>query len=138
MDNTGQTTPICGTMVVKGIQGRSGSHLLKILYDYGGSKSMIKRNILPRGTRLTQSNSRMLMNTLAGTYAPLGSVEIKGMQLPAFDKIRIIDNSNFMVFEQPRNYDVILGGDFLRKIRVSLHYKDLTIEWLKIWHQWIV
>ena len=28
--------------------------------------------------RLTQSNSRMLMNTLAGTYALLGSVEIKG------------------------------------------------------------
>ena len=99
-------------MVVKGIQGRSGSHLLKILYDYGGSKSMIKRNILPRGTRLTQSNSRMLMNTLAGTYAPLGSVEIKGMQLPAFDKNRIIDNHHFIVVDQPCIYDIIHGGDY--------------------------
>ena len=70
------------------------------------------------------------MNTLASTYALLGSVDIKGMRLPAFDKNRIIAEHNFMVFDQQCNYDVILGGDFLRKIGMNLHYNDLTIEWL--------
>ena len=37
------------------------------------------------------------MNTLAGTYAPLGSVELKGMRLPAFDKGNCED-SNFDFF----------------------------------------
>ena len=47
------------------------------------------------------------MNTLAGTYAPLGSVELKGMRLPAFDKNRIISEHDFMVFDQQCSYDMI-------------------------------
>ena len=70
----------------------------------------------------------MLMNTLAGTYAPLGSVEIKGMRLPAFDKNRIIAEHDFMDFDQQCSYDIILGDDFLRKIGMNVHYNDLTIE----------
>ena len=60
---------------------------------------MIKKSVLPKGVRLTRSNRIMLMNTPAGTYAPLGSVEIKGMRLPAFDKNRIIAKHDFMVFD---------------------------------------
>ena len=35
-----------------------------------------------------------------------------------------------MVFDQPCNYDVILGGDFLQKIGMNLNYNNLSIEWL--------
>ena len=65
-------------------------------------------------------------------YPYIGSVSIKGMQHPAFDKnrIRIIDEHNFMIFDQPCNHDIILGGYFLRKIGINLNYKDLSIEWL--------
>ena len=70
---------------------------------------MIKKNIMPRGVRLDIGGPRTLMNTLAGTYAPLGSVSIKGMRLPAFDKHRIIDEHSVIVFGQPCNYDIILG-----------------------------
>ena len=52
------------------------------------------------------------------------------MRLPAFDKNRIIAEHDFMVFDQQCSYDIILGGDFLRKIGMNLHYNDLTIEWL--------
>ena len=73
-DETGQSTPMaCGIMLVKSIQGRPCSRLLKV------SSSMIQKSVLPKGVRPTQSNSRMLVDTLAGTHAPLGSVEIKGM-----------------------------------------------------------
>ena len=74
---------------------------------------MVKRNILPRRVRLNTDGPRTLMNTLAGTYAPLGSVSIKGMQLSAFDKNRIINTHDFMVFDRPCNYEIILGGGFL-------------------------
>ena len=67
------------------------------------------------------------MNTLAGTYASLGYFEIKGMRIPSFDKNRIIAEHDFMVFDQQCSYDIILGGGFLRKIGMNLHYNDLTI-----------
>ena len=89
---------------------------------------MIKKNILPRGVRLNTDGPSTLMNTLAETYAPLGSVSIKRIQLPAFDKNRIVDEHDFMVFDQPCNYDIILGGDFLQKIGMNLNYQDLPIE----------
>ena len=60
----------CGIMVVKSIQGRACSKLLKVLYDSGGSKSMVKKNILPKGVRLDTDGPRTLMNTLAGTMLP--------------------------------------------------------------------
>ena len=86
---------------------------------------MVKKNILPKGVRLDANGPRPLINTLAGTYTPLGSVSIKGLCLPAFDKNRIIDEHNVMVIDQPCNYDMILGGDFLRKIGMNLNYKEI-------------
>ena len=83
---------------------------------------MVKKIIVPKGVRLDTNGPRNLINTLAGTYAPSGSASIKGMRLPVFDKNRIIDEHNFMVFDQPCNYDIILGGDFLRKIGMNLNY----------------
>ena len=48
-DETGQSTPMaCDIMLVKSIQGRACSRLLKVLYDSGGSKSMIKKSVLPK------------------------------------------------------------------------------------------
>ena len=91
---------------------------------------MIHRRVMPRGTTITQTNQRSLMNTLAGVYAPLGSASVKGIRLPAFDKNCIINEHEFMVFDSPCNYDIILGADFLKKIGMELNYEDLTIEWL--------
>ena len=91
---------------------------------------MVKKNILPRGARLNTDCPRTLMNTLAGAYASLGSVSIKGMRFPAFDNNIIIDGHDFIVFDQPCNHDIILGEDFLLKIGMNLNYKDLFIEWL--------
>ena len=113
VDETGHSTPISySIMVVKSTQGRACSRLLRVLCDSGGSKSMAKESILPRGARTDSSRGKILMNTLAGTHAPLGSACFKGMRLPAFDKNIIIDEHNSVVFDQPCNFDVILGGDF--------------------------
>ena len=96
-DGVGRTRPIaCGTLVVKSVKGRPCSRLPKALCDSGGSKSVMERSVLPRKATLTQSNSRMLMNTLAGTCAPLSPIEVEGLE-----KTRITGNHNFVVFDQP-------------------------------------
>lgn len=129
-DSQGKSTPMaCGVMVVKDIQGRASSRLLRVLYDSGGSKSMCHRRVIPRGARLNQNEDRTLMRTLAGTYAPLGTVNMKGLRLPAFDKNRVIEEQEFHVFDADCQYDIILGGDFLKKVGMNLLYKTLEVEW---------
>ena len=112
----------CGTMVVRNVHGRACSKLRRIPCDSGESKSMVKKSILPRGVRLDTDGPKKLMNTLAGTHAPLGSVSTRGMRLPAFNKNRITDEHNFVVFDQPCNCELILDGDFLQKIGMNLNY----------------
>lgn len=66
----GNTMPMaCGILVVKDIQGRACSRLLRVLFDSGGSKSMVHRRVVPRGSRLDQPENQTMMRTLAGVYA---------------------------------------------------------------------
>ena len=71
-----------------------------------------------------------MIKTLAGIYAPRGTISMEDIRLPAFDKHRIVDNHDFLVFEQGCRYDVILGGDFRAKAEMNLDYKNLEVEWL--------
>ena len=91
---------------------------------------MCHRRVLPKGARIDQLRTRSLIRTLAGTYSPLGTVQMRGMHFPAFDKHRVIAEHHFHVFESDCRYDIILGGDFLEKIGMNLLYQSLEIEWL--------
>ena len=129
VDQQGKSTPMAsGIMFVKDVKGRSCSILLKVLFDSGGSKSMCHGRVLPNGVRLDQSQERNLMRTLAGVYAPRGTVRMQGIRLPVFYKHHMINEHKFHVFESECRYDVILGGDFLEKIGMNLLYKSLEME----------
>ena len=87
IDENGRTTPMAlSLMSVKNFQGRASSRLLRILHGSGGPKSTCHRSIVPREARFTQSNGRTLIDTILGTYAPVSSVTMEGLRLPAFEK----------------------------------------------------
>ena len=67
------------------------------IYNSGGSKFNVKRSILPRGARIDQDCSGVLMNILAGIYAPLNSVSFKSMRLSAFGNNIIIGEHNVVM-----------------------------------------
>ena len=69
----------------------------------------------------------MMFNTLAGNYASLGDVEMQGMRLPAFDKKCLINSHSFQVFDSDCKYDVILGGDLMKKVGMNILYKTLEV-----------
>ena len=130
-DHRGRTTLMASAiMVARDIQGRVCSRLLRVLFDSGGGKSMCHHRILPRGARVDTQGERVLMQTIMGTYSPLGTVEMTGMRFPAFDKNRVVDKHHFHMFQGVCKYDVILGGDYLSKIGMRLKYDTLEIEWL--------
>ena len=71
------------------------------------------------------------MQTIMGTYAPLGTAEMTGIRFPAFDKNRVVDKHKFHVFQGTCKYDVILGGGLFVKNRDAPYkYDTLEIEWL--------
>ena len=76
---------------------------------------MCHRRILPKGARLDTQGERILMQTIMGTYSPLGTAKMMGIRFPAFDKNRIVDKHKFHVFQGACKYNVILGGGLFVK-----------------------
>ena len=61
VDEAGHSTPMAfGIMVVKSIQERACSKLLRVLYDSGGSKAMVNKNNLPKRVRLDTDGSKYI------------------------------------------------------------------------------
>ena len=75
-------------------------------------------------------DKRARMTTLAGTYESGGEVMLKGLRLPEFDKSRNIEEQRALVFDAPCRYDVILGNDFINKVRIDIKGSNATVEWL--------
>ena len=101
-DHPGRDTPVSRVvMVVKSLQWRPYSKLLRALLEFGGSESMCATHLISKGARVDQTPNRTLMNTLAGIYAPMGSVTTTDMRIPVFYKNRIIKEHSFLVFDSP-------------------------------------
>ncbi len=53
VDHQGQMTPMdTGVMLVKDIAGKACSHVLRVLYDSGGSKSIRHSRLIPAGAQM--------------------------------------------------------------------------------------
>ena len=92
---------------------------------------MASVDILPPGATATLAPAEMV-NTLAGTIMIEGTLTLKGMRLPGFDRNRVIKEHKFKTFSAPCKYDLILRADFLKKMGIKLDYKKLGIEWVGI------
>ena len=60
------------TMVVKSIQNHASQKLLRVLFDSGGTKTMIHRQALPAGVNPMLLKDKEEMTTLAGVYQSQG------------------------------------------------------------------
>mmetsp|Transcript_27436 Transcript_27436/g.40868 ORF Transcript_27436/g.40868 Transcript_27436/m.40868 type:complete len:1328 (-) Transcript_27436:212-4195(-) len=130
VDANGIAIPMATAYVfAKSIQGVKCNRLLKCLFDTGGTKSMASSKALPAGAQLTPLPSRTMCNTIAGNYSPSGTLKCEGLKIPEFDANLTVDSQDFLVFDAPCAYDLILGNDFLIKIGLKVNYEDLELEW---------
>ena len=106
--------------------------LLHMLFDSGGHKTMIHRRVLPEGCIERAIAFKQPITTLAGNFIPEGLVWLCGLCLPEFDKSCIIDEQKAIIFDAPCQYDIIVGGDFLKKAGINLMYETGMIEWMGI------
>lgn len=121
----GKMAPMaCAFMLVQDIQGKGNSRILKVLFNTGGSSSMVSVGNLPPDATVTLAPVKMV-NTLAGTMTTEGIITLKGMRLPEFNHDRVIEEHKLQKCSAPCKYDIILGVDFLKKMGIKLDYKKI-------------
>lgn len=114
---------------VKSINGVRCDKLLKCLFDTGGSVSMAHSSVVPRDAKLFDTDRVNICNTIAGNYKPTGKITATALQFPEFDANLAVTSHDFLVFEPPCTYDLILGNDFLNKIGPKVDYENQALEW---------
>jgi len=130
VDSKGRTVPMATAYaMVKSVNGVESNRFLKCLFDTGGSVSMAHRSVLPPGAALLQPSKTTICNTIAGNYAPVGSLLGEGIKFPEFDANLTVDSQEFLVFDAKCSFDLILGNDFLRKIGLIVDYERLELGW---------
>ena len=114
-------------LTCKSIHTHESRRLLKILFDSGGSHTMIDSSCLPVGVNPTLLPNPTQMQTIAGSINTNRYVRLSEISLPEFDRSKIIDGNVALVFDSPCQYDMIVGRDFLQKIDLKLNFDTKSI-----------
>ena len=118
-------------LVCRKIQNQESMVPFKILFDTGGSSTMIHERCLPVGATPSLLPNHMKFQTVAGILSSTRSVYLEDVTLPEFDKTKRINGTSAYVFNSPCNYDMIVGRDILNKIGLSMCFDTKTMKWLE-------
>ena len=116
-------------MLAKTISSCSSARLMRVLFDSGGTKTMIHKRVLPEMVQPKPLQEAKAIRTLAGSLVANAQVTLRGLCLPEFDKNRIVDEQKALVFDAPCRYDIIIGQDFLHKVGIDICYSNATVAW---------
>ena len=101
--------------------------ILQLLFDSGGSLSLIHERVMPQGISLSNETSQ-LIHTIAGTYSSHASVMLYDLILPEFNRSAHILQQKCQVFNGLCTFDVILGRDFLRQVGLTIDFVNNTMS----------
>ena len=116
-------------LAAKTIQSHESRRLLRALFDSGGSHTMIRSSVLPKGATPTL-HTKKAFKTIAGNFLSSRTVSLSEIVLLEFDKTRKIDGITVYVFDEPCPYDIILGRDFMEKAGIDVLFSKGIITWL--------
>ena len=117
-------------LVAKAIQNTPCTRMLRVLFDSGGTNTIIHQRALPQGVTPALDERPLRTVTAAGELQLNRYVHLQGIQLPEFTRSRMIDDHKAMVFSSPSQYDVILGSDFLTKVGIDTLFSQGATKWL--------
>ena len=117
------------TMIVRRIHHTPSGRPLVVLLDTGSTSTWISAESLPKGA-VPRTVDALESSTLTGKLKSNQEVDLEGIVLPELQRSRILDCHRARVFYQKDcRYDVILGRDALRKLKIILDFKDDTVIW---------
>ncbi|EJK65227.1 hypothetical protein THAOC_13943 [Thalassiosira oceanica] len=120
----------CVYAMVATTQGISEPNMLRTLLDSGTFHTLIHIDALPPGVEIHRTEKQNAMQTMAGTFMPMGYVKVKDIRLPEFDRHLAIDGDMCYVFDAPCRYQMIAGRNFLRRAGIDLKFVENHITWM--------
>ena len=80
-------------MIARRIGGQDGTkQLLRVLFDSGGSKTMVNKRVIPAGAHVSKMESNAF-ETIAGTFIANETVQMHALILPEFDSAKEINDN---------------------------------------------
>ena len=111
-------------LVCRLIQNQESLTPFKLLFDSGGSHTMIHSRCLPPGaTPSLLQHGTANFQTVAGLLASNRQVFLSDIKFPEFDKTKRISGATAHVFDSEYKYDMIIGRDFLHKIGLNICFE---------------
>jgi hypothetical protein len=105
---------------------KSNSTKINILFDSGGSKSIVTDKLIPQNARKHQQQSSV-WTRVAGKFET-SNIALFSIKIPVLHESRI-RQCNMHVTSNMRKYDVIVGRDLLQDLGIIINFRDKTIEW---------
>jgi len=116
-------------LIAKSVQDLPFAKPLKVLFDTGSDISFINTSCLPQGTKPRILNEERHGLTAAGTFSSARLVTLKEILLPEFSRTKCIDQWDFSLFDAPCPFDILLGRNFLRKLKIDPLCSTHTTTW---------
>ena len=118
-------------LVCRAIQNQESLTPFKILFDSGGSHTMIHARCLPPGaTPSLLQDGPTKFQTIAGPLNSNRQVFLDNIMFPEFDKTKRISGAIANVFDSECKYDLIVGRDLLHKIGLSICFEKKEMRWI--------
>ena len=105
----------------------------RALLDSGSTGCLYNRRAIPYGSKTIKTKHSTVSTTTQGTYESNEIVMMEDVQMMEFTNSRHVRGVGASVFDSPTcPYDIILGRDFLRSIRLMIEFdfQTDTIVWL--------
>ena len=103
--------------------------LLKVLFDPGSTRTLIKKSIVPEKAVPISLGREKRVKTITGSLNTRKMTRLRDIRLPEFDKNRRIDQIKALIFDNECKYDIIFGADFLSWIGLNILYRQGVIDW---------
>ena len=110
------------------IQNQAFGRPLICLADSGADSTWINSAVLPAGCNGEKVES-LTGRTMAGTFTSNQAVRLRDVVLPEFHRNRVIERLKARVFYNPCRYDIILGRDVLRLLKLQTDFGANVMTW---------
>ena len=131
-NNSNDNNKVPSTLLVaRAMQNHESFLPMKVLFDSGGSSTMIHARCLPVGAAPSLLPKKSKFQTIAGAFDSSREVFLEDVVFPEFDKTKRVSGLKAFVFDADCNYDMILGRDILHKIGLTLDFENKQMKWME-------
>jgi hypothetical protein len=116
--------------IVKSMQHSNVDCLLRVLFDSGSDKMLMKQSALPKGINLSQGKKHKVTGVTSSMIMDR-EIIIENMTLPKFLSTQRVSGPVrvLILANNDSPYDLIIGMDLMQILGIDIHNSSKTIVW---------